>query len=417
MSFTKKDLINLVESMTPEERKTFFSFAPTELKDKKKTPKTRKPRTSKSKTTGQSFDPSICWARCYAVQDEHVEKFGKDGEKLEKHNHIGLIDFQCTGKIIGNTHYCYKHGGHPEKPTCQRDTSYIGDDQVLFLGDFGKLDHDGNPVNIPRPQNPIRVSKKGNQHKFTFLDEMGDDLDKYIVQNKSKGKSKANSADKDITFDDIDWEDNIKSDEIYKFNVKTLKLYLEKFGLPVKGNKKDKIEAIIDHFEENEGDLDGDQSDGESTHKGDSEEEEVVDHEEQIDSHGVPHPKKQEPDEDEEDDEEDDEDSEEEEQEEEQEVLDKKDEDEDDDEDDDEEDDEEDDEGDDEEDDEVVVPDSIFIAKVKYIVQEGFAYDIATNTKMGPINSSTPSDTDTSKWKKSERKLHKKNIENLQKSL
>ena len=52
------------------------------------------------------------------------------------------------------------------------------------------------------------------------------------------------------------------------------------------------------------------------------------------------------------------------------------------------------------------------IQKVKYVILDGNAYDIETKTLMGPI-ASTPSETDTSKWKKSARKLHKKNIDQI----
>jgi len=389
-SFEMKSLIDLLNSASPEDLKTIKDLL--SIKEKQTTSKkTRKTPSRKSKVSGLPFNPDGCWARCCAVQDEHKDKFGKDGDKLEKHNHLGLIDFQCTGKTKNGTHYCCRHGGKLDddgnpKPA---ETNICQKTGKLFLGDYGKLDQDGNPVKIPRPQNPIRVSKKGNEHKFTFLDEMDDDLDKYVKVQKSKEKSQSTPSDKPLSFKDVDWEELIASGEIESLPIKTLKLYINEFELPVKGKKSEKVQAIIEHFEENQGD---------QTEEEEVEEEEVHEEEE--------NPPKTESEKAESEDESDESDESEDEEEVQEEVKEeenppqspKTDESE-----------EESDESEEEEEEEETYEE---IQKVKYAILDGNAYDIETKTLMGPV-ASTPSETDTSKWKKSARKLHKKNIDQI----
>ena len=366
MSFTAKDLIGLMESATPDEIKTIKSLLSI---DEKKTKASRKPRTSKSKATGQPFDPSMCFARCYAVQDP--EKFGKDGDKKEKNNHIGLIDFQCTGKTINGTHYCYRHGGKGEpakKNICQESGK-------LFLGDYGKLDDDGNPVTLPRPENPTRLSSSGKTHKYLFLDSMDADLEKGSQEEEEeqeknlkseKGKKKKEKSspakDKPITFEDIEWEKIIVSGDINDLPQKTLKLYLDKFDISTKGlaKKSDKVKKIIEHF-----DLNKEQEDSEENQEEEEEEVETDVEEEE---------------------EEEQEEAEEEEQEEEE---------------------EEDEEEEEEEEEEVEMPVEE-IQGVEYAIHEGNAIDIETDTVMGPVGDPVAS-TDVSKWGENV-PLHLKNL-------
>ena len=89
-----QSLVAIVESSTAEERKTLTDLLIPAME--KKSPKTsRKPRTSKSKVSGQPFDPEMCWARCFTCDDE--DKYGKGGQ-YTKNMHAGLRDHQCTVK-------------------------------------------------------------------------------------------------------------------------------------------------------------------------------------------------------------------------------------------------------------------------------------------------------------------------------
>ena len=157
-----QSLVAIVESSTAEERKTLADLLIPAME--KKSPKTsRKPRTSKSKVSGQPFDPSMCWARCHTCDDEDL--YGKGGEAT-KNIHAGLRDHQCTGKIIDGSHYCSRHGG--KGPGTSAVSVTCQDEKKLFLGDYGKMDEDENPVNLPRPENPTRMSKKA-LHKYICL--------------------------------------------------------------------------------------------------------------------------------------------------------------------------------------------------------------------------------------------------------
>jgi hypothetical protein len=217
---------------------------------------------------------------------------------------------------------------------------------------------------------------------------MDDDLDKYVNVQKSKEKSLSTPSDKPLSFKDVEWEELIASGEIESLPIKTLKLYINEFELSVKGKKSEKVQAIIEHFEENQGD---------------QTEEEEVEEEVQEEEENPPKTESEKAESEDESDESDESEDEEEVQEEVKEEENppqspKTDESE-----------EESDESEEEEEEEETYEE---IQKVKYAILDGNAYDIETKTLMGPV-ASTPSETDTSKWKKSARKLHKKNIDQI----
>ena len=184
-------------------------------------------------------------------------------------------------------------------------------------------------------------------------------------EHRSKKVKKLDDADidwdekknKDLVYADIDWDEMIATGEIEDLSAKTLKLYLEEHDITVKGNKSAKIEAIIEHYDDNHSDPD------------ESEEEEEVevadegltpptDSESQEEDDGDMNPSNSEAEEESGSDEEDDSGSEEEEE---------------------------------------VDMDVEEIQGVNYAIHDGIARDVKTGTVMGPVGSPV-SDTNVTKW-------------------
>jgi hypothetical protein len=79
-------------------------------------------------------------------------------------------------------------------------------------------------------------------------------------EHRSKKVKKLDDADidwdekkhKDLDYADIDWDEKIASGDIDDLPAKVLKLYLEEHDITVKGKKSDKVEAILEHYDDNQ---------------------------------------------------------------------------------------------------------------------------------------------------------------------
>ena len=129
---------------------------------------TRKPR-AKKVNVKTDFNPDKCHARCFDCSDP--DKFGGKTGEIRDGVHVGLKDFQCTWKKTDGD-YCNRHAG--EKHRCTESGE-------LYMGDF----------NEDRPKAPTRVSKKGNTHKYIWLEDMDGDFDEFLAKVDKKTEKKA----------------------------------------------------------------------------------------------------------------------------------------------------------------------------------------------------------------------------------
>lgn len=310
---------------------------------------------NKTKDPNKPFNPNLCHARMFCDDPD------SDQKHPSKYIHFNQIAYQCCSPIVedGLCKLCL----NSKKRKCTENG----------IIPFGKYNDQQDPDFFTR--NSVDTNKK---HVYLIKGKpIPEEYKSDNTQTTPKKNTKKNTTkDDDVSIDDIDWKQKITNDEIKKIKVKTLKNFAQKNSISFNTDKIKKSDYIreIEIFLRNKYDINSNSNppqddtppvetpqddtppvetpqDDESTQDINETTPEQTNYLYHDDDHFAEN-----------------------------------------------------------EDDEEDTP-TIDIQGVMYHISDGFAIDITTGDKLGPIND------DPDDWKSAGRKIHAKNLEILQKNM